>query len=73
MDYSNDIRRRLKISTLQARRELLEIERDALVREIDSPKTSLARKAEAFTLCNDLADRWAKVVKELISYEGETR
>jgi hypothetical protein len=73
MKYLDDVRRRLRISRLQARRDLLAIEREALVREIDSPKTSPARKREALTLCNDLADRWARVVEEIKTYEGKTK
>jgi hypothetical protein len=73
MDILEDIRRRSTISSLQARRDLLVIEREALARELDSPRTSLARRIEAFDLCNDLADRWAEIVEELNAYEGEIR
>lgn len=47
MDDLDEIRRRLRITNLEARIELREIEAEALVREIRSPLTSAARRAEA--------------------------
>jgi hypothetical protein len=66
-----DILRRLWVSDLQARRELLEIQRDALMHEINSPLTSQDRSAEVFVLRDELMSQWAKVVEELKIYEGK--
>ena len=41
MDHLDDIRRRMRLANLEARRETHEIERDALTRKIDSPRTSV--------------------------------
>ncbi len=60
-----DILRRLWVSDLQARRELLEIQRDALMHEINSPLTSQERRAEVFVLRDELMSQWAEVVEEL--------
>lgn len=46
MDEIDDIKHRLQFSKLLAKKELLEIERAALVREITSPFTSQDRKEE---------------------------
>lgn len=71
MDELDDIRRRLRVSNLQARRELLEIERDALMHEITSPLTGQDRRAEVFMLRDELKSQWAKVVEELKLHEGK--
>lgn len=70
MDALNDIFRRLWVSDLQARRELLEIERDALIHEITSPLTSQARRAEVFLLRDELGAQLAEVVEELRIHKG---
>jgi hypothetical protein len=49
MDEIDDIRRRLRISNLEARSELHEIEVAALTREIASPLTSAQKRAQATT------------------------
>ena len=71
MDELHDILRRLWVSDLQARRELLEIERDALMHEITSPLTSQDRRKEAFVLRDELMSQWAEVVEELKIHEGK--
>jgi len=72
MDELNDILRRLWVSDLQARRELLEIQRDALMCEITSPLTSQNRRKEAFVLRDELMSQWAKVVEELNIYDRKS-
>lgn len=47
MNDFDDVRRRLLISNLQAKRELCEMERIALMREIQSPLTPQDRIEEA--------------------------
>jgi hypothetical protein len=71
MDELQDILRRLWVSDLQARRELLEIQRDALMHEITSPLTSQDRRKEAFVLRDELMSQWAKVVEELKIHAGK--
>jgi hypothetical protein len=71
MDELNDILRRLWVSDLQARRELLEIERDALIHEITSPLTSQDRRAEVFLLRDELGSQLAEVVEELRIHKGK--
>ncbi len=71
MDELQDILRRLWVSDLQARRELLAIQRDALMHEITSPLTSQDRRAEVFVLRDELMSQWAEVVEELKIYERE--
>ena len=66
-----DILRRLWVSELQARRELLEIQRDALMREINSPLTSQDRRAEVFVLRDELMSQLSEVVEELKIHEGK--
>jgi hypothetical protein len=47
MDAVEDIRRRLRISNLEARLELREIECADLIRKIESPRTSLDERMDA--------------------------
>jgi hypothetical protein len=72
MDDLQDILRRLWVSDLQAGRELLEIQRDALMCEIISPLTSQDRRKEAFVLRDELMSQWAKVVEELNIYDRKS-
>ncbi len=72
MDELQDILRRLWVSDLQARRELLEIERDALMHEITSPLTSQDRREEVFVLRDELLSEWAEVVEELKLHERKS-
>jgi hypothetical protein len=65
MDEIDDIRHRLRVSNLQARQELLEIERTSLLREINSSLTSQDRRTEAITKRDELTTQWAEVVEEL--------
>jgi hypothetical protein len=65
MDYMDDIRRRLRVSNLQSKRELLEIERTALLREITSPLTSQDRREEAFRRRDEITNQWTEIVEEL--------
>ena len=54
MDEMDEIRLRMRVSRLEARLALLEIEAAALSREIASPLTSERRREEA-TECRDTA------------------
>ena len=49
-DETEDIHRRMRISNLEARLALYEIDAAALLREIMSPLTSAKRRAEAIQL-----------------------
>ncbi len=71
MDELQDILRRLWVSDLQARRELLAIQRDALMCEITSPLTSQERRAEVFVLRDELMSQLSEVVEELKLHEGK--
>jgi hypothetical protein len=71
MDEMDDIRRRLRVSKLQGQRDLLEIERDALIREITSPLASQERREEVFMLRDELKSKCAKVVEELKTHEAK--
>jgi hypothetical protein len=62
MDELGEIRRRLRISNLEARLALREIEAAALTREITSPLTSANRKGEAIQ-SRDAALTEASVIK----------
>jgi len=61
MDEMDNIHRRLTVCKLQARRELFEIDRDALVREMKSPLTSRARWQAAFVRREQLVSQWTEV------------
>ena len=65
MDDMDDISFRLRVSKLEAKRELCEIERSALLREINSRLTSLSRRAEALAKRRVLATESAKITEEL--------
>ena len=65
MDELDDIRRRLRISNLEARRELLEIERTAISREITSPLTNLDRREQLSERRDQLAMQSAEITEEL--------
>jgi hypothetical protein len=69
----DDIHHRLKVSNLQAKRELIEINRAALLREVRSPLTSQDRREEVFALCDELMIKWAKIVEELNIHEGKVK
>jgi hypothetical protein len=56
MDEQGDIERRSRISNLQAKLELLAIERASLLREINSPLVSRRRMERAIQRCRVLAD-----------------
>lgn len=62
MDEPDDIRRRLKVSNLQAKLELFEIERAALLGEIMSPLTSQDRREEAVMRRTELRHHCAEIV-----------
>jgi len=53
-----DTLRRMRISTLEAKLELREIESDGLSREIKSPLTSRQRRVECVERRDDLQVEW---------------
>lgn len=63
IDEMQDIHRRQRVSNLQARRELLEIQRDALMHEITPPPTSQDRRKEMFARRDELLSQWARLWK----------
>jgi hypothetical protein len=65
MDPMDDIRYRMRIANLEARRELHEIERAALTREIDSPLTGTPARKSAMERRDVLLSEWAEIVDEL--------
>jgi hypothetical protein len=65
MDQIDDIRFRMRVANLEARRELHEIERAALTREIDSPLTSAPARKTAMERRDVLLSEWAEIVQEL--------
>jgi len=65
MDEMDDIRRCLRVSNLEARRELIEIQRTALLREITSPLTSQDCREQAYKNRDELMIQSAEVVAEL--------
>jgi hypothetical protein len=65
MDEMDEIRLRMRISNLQARREWCEIEILALSREILSPLTTSRRQAEAVVRRDDLMTDRSELAKEL--------
>jgi hypothetical protein len=65
MSDLDDIHRRLRISKLQAKRELLEIECAALMREIASPLTSQDRREEAVARRTKLSEQCTEITEEL--------
>lgn len=67
MDDLDILRRRMRIANLEARRELHEIERDALTRQINSRLKTPWQREEAIERRDDLLSEWAKVVEELQS------
>jgi hypothetical protein len=65
MEPMDDINRRLRVSRLEAKRELIEIERDALLNEINSSLTSQDRREEAFARREELMSQWNGIMEEL--------
>jgi hypothetical protein len=63
----------MQITNLQARRDLCEIERTALDREIKYPTTSADRRAEATNRRDEVLAEWAEIVSELKSLCGAGR
>jgi hypothetical protein len=61
----DEIRWRLRVSNLEARVELREIEAAALTREITSPLTSAARQAEAMQRRQTLLTEASELKAEL--------
>ena len=65
MDELDDIKRRLQFSHLMAKKELLEIERASLLREVTSALTSQDRREEAMMRRFFLATESAKISEQL--------
>jgi hypothetical protein len=65
MDDLDDIHRRMRISNLQARCELHEIEAAGLTREIASPLTCSQRRAEAIERGNAALAEFSEIKAEL--------
>ena len=65
MDPLDDIHCRMRISSLEARRELREIERVALSREIDSMRTTANAREAAMKRCDVIAEECAEIAEEL--------
>jgi hypothetical protein len=61
----DDIRRRLQFSHLLAKRELLEIERDSLRREVYSPLTSQDRREEVMSRRFEIARQCDEISMQL--------
>jgi hypothetical protein len=70
MDEMDDILHRMRVTNLEARRELCEIERIALDREITYPTTSADRRAEAINRRDEVLGEWAEIVSELRVLSG---
>ena len=70
MDDVDDLRRRMRIANLEARRELCEVERDALTREINSPTTSELQRRAAAKRRDDMWTEWSEIVEELRTLHG---
>jgi hypothetical protein len=65
MDELGEIRLRMRISKLEARLALREIEGAALKREINSPLTSLARRNKASESLDAARSEGANLITEL--------
>lgn len=65
MDERDDIHWRLRVSSLQAKREMLEIERAALLREINSSLTPEKQRDEALERRLVLAEQCGEITKQL--------
>jgi hypothetical protein len=65
MDALDDIALRLRITKLNALCELVEIERDALMREIMSPHTTEERRGVCFDRRAELITRRLEMTEEL--------
>lgn len=70
MDDLDNVRLRMRIANLEARRELCEIEQSALSREINAPLTSEAAREAAMERCADLMAEWDEIVAQLQSHRG---
>jgi len=67
MDELDDIARRTRIATLQARLALREIERDNLSREIDSRRTDPRNRVDSIARRDSLISELADIAAELAS------
>jgi hypothetical protein len=65
MGEIDDIRHRLRVSKLRAQRELLEIERGSLLREVLSSLTSQDRREEAMERRMDLENQCSQITERL--------
>ena len=70
MFETEEIIRRLQISTLKAQLVLREIERVALNAEIDSPHTSPERRMEATARRDISLIEWGEIMTELAEIHG---
>ena len=68
-DPLEDIHQRMRLANLEARRELLEIEREALNRRIVSRLTSPLERQAARNARDELMAQWAEIVRELIDLQ----
>ena len=66
----DDIERRLHFSRLQAKRELFEIERTSLLRDITSQFTPQERKDSALKKRLELASECSEITRELKTLGG---
>lgn len=65
MDNLDNIRYRMRVTKLEARLALREIECAALTREINSPLTSTTRKTEAAESRESMQAEGAEIMQEL--------
>ena len=73
MDDLDELHRRMRIANLEARRELCEIERDALTGEINSSLTSEQARKAAARRRDLLWTEWVEIVEEMKSLLGSSR
>ena len=72
-DTTHALHRRMRIANLEARRELREIEREALSRTINSPLTSLRDRHAATSRRDVLTIEWTAIVEELQALQRPQR
>jgi len=65
MDHLDDIRYKMRVSKLEAKLALREIDNAALTREIRSPLISYERRTEAFQRREALQGEWSEIMEEL--------
>ena len=65
MDDLDEIRLRMRISNLQAKLELRELETLALSREISSPLTASQRRSQAVERRDDMLTERSEITKKL--------